>query len=867
MAENAQLQGIEFEIKGNADSAAKSLSRFSDSLRKVNNAADRTGKLQKLANSLKDIVSALDKVDGSGLVSLSNALNSMSENEARLGNVVGYMSALSTLDFSNLTTAATAIQAISQNANAVSQANTGNQNNGGAAPQQNSDSEARVWRDVLSDLASTERMTTEASSALAYGLDGLRIGLVAVLDGALSVVRGLGRLAATVGGSLLNGLKNAGSAALKFARNLAVAPFQRAIDGAKNFAGKLGQVVSSFKRILFYRVIRSVIKEIGQALQEGSENAYWFSKNIGNSTKYIAEAYDSLTGKSYTLGNQMGAAWATLYAQIAPVIERIIALLTRAMAVIAQFFSVLGGRGTYMKAIDYSKDWADATAKGAGSAKEWKNQLMGFDEINRLEEPSSGGGGGGSALHDYENMFEEANVESKIADFANSIKQAIRNGDWQGLGTLLGDKINSIFPSAAKWKEWGGKIGNALKGVINSAYYTLKTADFAMFGTRIADFFNSALSKALSDEGGGSAAENLGRLLMRKTTMILDLLLGGIKELDWALVGQAIGDFFIGAISEASEWIGSQDWSQIGATLWHAFETLIENIDFESLAESFFSFLGAALGAAAAGIGAFFDKSVQAIKDYFRQKTEEAGGDAWEGFKKGIKDAWSNVTAWCKEHIVDPFVNGVKDLLGIHSPSTVFASIGTNVVEGLWNGIQNKWSGFLSFFQGLWNDLKTWWGGLRLGAFHIPRPVFSWGYTQASGLIAEALKFVGLPATIPHLNISWMAKGGVIDGTTLIGAGEAGKEAIIPLERNTEWISKVAAEMNAQQARQASGNNGSDLGAALEDANDGVINAIFAVGAQVVQAIAESGSSGNIDWRQVSQQVTKYQRQMARANG
>lgn len=55
-------------------------------------------------------------------------------------------------------------------------------------------------------------------------------------------------------------------------------------------------------------------------------------------------------------------------------------------------------------------------------------------------------------------------------------------------------------------------------------------------------------------------------------------------------------------------------------------------------------------------------------------------------------------------------------------------------------------------------------------------------------------KFLGI-SSIPHLSVSWYAKGGIVDGATLIGAGEAGKEAIIPLERNTEWISKVAKQL------------------------------------------------------------------------
>lgn len=54
---------------------------------------------------------------------------------------------------------------------------------------------------------------------------------------------------------------------------------------------------------------------------------------------------------------------------------------------------------------------------------------------------------------------------------------------------------------------------------------------------------------------------------------------------------------------------------------------------------------------------------------------------------------------------------------------------------------------------------------------HIPIPTFS-----LSG------EFDPLNGKIPHLSVSWNALGGLVDGATLIGAGEAGTEAILPLE-------------------------------------------------------------------------------------
>lgn len=42
---------------------------------------------------------------------------------------------------------------------------------------------------------------------------------------------------------------------------------------------------------------------------------------------------------------------------------------------------------------------------------------------------------------------------------------------------------------------------------------------------------------------------------------------------------------------------------------------------------------------------------------------------------------------------------------------------------------------------------------------------------------------IGGKGTPPRVSVSWYAQGGIVDGATLIGAGEAGSEAIVPLER------------------------------------------------------------------------------------
>lgn len=83
------------------------------------------------------------------------------------------------------------------------------------------------------------------------------------------------------------------------------------------------------------------------------------------------------------------------------------------------------------------------------------------------------------------------------------------------------------------------------------------------------------------------------------------------------------------------------------------------------------------------------------------------------------------------------------------------------------NALKDKIKGIIDKIKGFFNfTVKT---------PHIPKPVFS--ITPAGWKVGDLLK-----GSIPHLDIKWAAKGGLVDGTTLIGAGEAGPEAILPLD-------------------------------------------------------------------------------------
>lgn len=75
---------------------------------------------------------------------------------------------------------------------------------------------------------------------------------------------------------------------------------------------------------------------------------------------------------------------------------------------------------------------------------------------------------------------------------------------------------------------------------------------------------------------------------------------------------------------------------------------------------------------------------------------------------------------------------------------------------------------------------------------HIPLPHF--GISPAGWKVKDLLQ-----GSIPKLSINWYAEGGIFDKPTLFagngalsGLGENGAEAVVPLEKNTQWLTRIA---------------------------------------------------------------------------
>lgn len=549
---------------------------------------------------------------------------------------------------------------------------------------------------------------------------------------------------------------------------------QRGMSKVNKFVSGLGNIVNSFKRIAFYRFIRSVIRSITDGFKEGVNNLYQWSKMLGGE---FAQSMDKIATSTLYMKNSLGAMVAPLINALAPAVDYLIDRFVALLNVINRVFAILSGATTWTKAKKYPTEYAKAVSSGAGKAADalHKLGLAQIDELTILDKnhgDNGSGGGGGDAL-DYSNMFEKQDVGGGIWD---KIKAAIDSGQWREAGKLLAEHLNGIIK---QWDAhaWGLELGKKINNGLEFAYGFLKNLDFTNIGKKLAEGFNGLVE--------GINFDTLGRLLMRKQTAFFDTLIGFFENLDWKQLGQSISNFFTGALNELTEWARDVDWFKLATDLWFGFKEMIGEIDFDTIASDLFELFGIALGAAVSFLSAPILDIVQSISDYFLQFIEDENGDGHfgadeiiNGICEGIVNALEGIGQWIKENIFDPFMKGIKEAFGIASPAKEMMPIGENVIEGFKEGITRKWTQFVDGFKKKWEDFKNWWRGLSLPEFKIKTPHLSWTTQPASGWVANILSLLGMPTSVPKLNISWYAKGGFPDAGDLFIANESGAEMV-----------------------------------------------------------------------------------------
>lgn len=588
--------------------------------------------------------------------------------------------------------------------------------------------------------------------------------------------------------------------------------FASAFTGCRSFTARLRGIVSG---ALIFNGISAGLRQV---------------------VSYLGSAALTSGQLKTALGNLQGAA-ATAAAPLVQVLTPALAALANAAAAVfaclAKIIALFTGKSV-SAARTAAKSMAGVGSAASGTSKKVQDaakSLAGFDEIERLDKPDSSSGSGGiTPNYSYDGT-------SPVLD---SILEAVKAGDWNQVGQLVAQKLNTAmaaipWPSVQnKAQTWAATIASTLNGFI-------ARLDWRLVGSTIAQGLNTALlfvdtfvqhfhwntlgngiGNALNQCFAELDWERLGRVLTDKLKALLETLHGfvqtfdfgafgrdlakaamaGINNVDWV---QAAGDLSTaakGILDGLTNLLRGIDWAQVGQT---ALEYL-QNIDWAGIVESLFTLIGTFIGSMVELLAPTFASVGNWISSHFT----DIGQNGIQGFLNGMISLLADIGSWIQQHMIDPLVNAVKNMLGIHSPSMVFADIGRNLVLGLLNGVSGIWGQITDFFSRRLDDVRqkfadTWqavnsganaaWNGIVATirtavntAIGFMNRLLSGAAAMVNGMIDVLNRFkIDVPEDVPliggtsfgfaldHVSapqIPMLARGGVIRQPTLAMMGE-----------------------------------------------------------------------------------------------
>lgn len=166
----------------------------------------------------------------------------------------------------------------------------------------------------------------------------------------------------------------------------------------------------------------------------------------------------------------------------------------------------------------------------------------------------------------------------------------------------------------------------------------------------------------------------------------------------------------------------------------------------------------------------------------------------WNFLKSTVLAIWNGIKS-----VIQGVVNGIK--------ADISAAV--NVILGVWNGLSSLGNFVARVFNTVKNaalhPVETMKNKIRSiinaikGFFHfsvprphIPLPHFS--ISPKGWKVGDLLK-----GSIPHLGINWYKNGGIFDSASVIGVGEAGTEAVVPLDKLWGQLDSLFKQNNSQQ--------------------------------------------------------------------
>ncbi len=455
-----------------------------------------------------------------------------------------------------------------------------------------------------------------------------------------------------------------------------------------------------------------------------------------------------------------------------------------------------------------------ATGKAADkAAKDAKKMSASFDELNVLS------GGAEKAVEDTAaSVTAPVAASAGVADITG-ITTPISEGtqEIESLPTVFIQKLQEAFTLAIPVFDG---IKEYIMTVFSPAWEAIKTSasntweNLKLSATAIFESFPDTVIPAISDSFTEDIIPTFAGWV-EQMSLTWDTLFSSISEVFALIVTEGLAPF---GDTFAQIWSGIWDgistfWDEHGAPIFAGIQKAIENIK-EIALTIWETYLKPVIDNVRENIEWLWNKHLKPLWDElldFFGSVAECVLNIWNNFLApivkwlwtvlGPKISWVingivNVVSTIVSVVVDVIKAIIRQLKGI----VKFIS---GVFSGDW---EEAWNGIKEFFGGVWDQFYA----IVKGAINliIDGINFLWGglYTSIAGIyngVGKIVEKIGdmvdqdwgfsMP-TKPPL-ITKLAKGGIVTSTTRAIIGEAGKEAVLPLENNTEWMDTLAEKL------------------------------------------------------------------------
>lgn len=236
---------------------------------------------------------------------------------------------------------------------------------------------------------------------------------------------------------------------------------------------------------------------------------------------------------------------------------------------------------------------------------------------------------------------------------------------------------------------------------------------------------------------------------------------------------------------------------------------------FDGMTNSFIAIVGI--------IGESWKANIQPILTEFGNKFQEV-------YQEYAKPAFDNLMSLIALYydklqqlwngLIDPFLRWIASNI-VPTLAPIFKTVGDIIIElfkvasKIFNDIIDVMKGLIEFvdnvFSGNWEgamnamgQVVNAFGDMFASVFNGLANIFRSAINGVIGLIngfIGGLNQIKLPDFLGGFSVSlpyipYLAKGGIVDSPTLAMVGEAGKEAVMPLENNTGWMNVLAHKLS-----------------------------------------------------------------------